>query len=77
VFSTSGAAISIQKRFSPVTGEEEITRSKIITEYMSVPPAKGIAVDGQPAKQVSVPFAAVRDCPGLNTSAALLPPADA
>ncbi|KAK4240092.1 ribosomal protein L11 methyltransferase [Achaetomium macrosporum] len=52
VFFTSGAAISIEKRFSPVTGEEEITRSKVIKEYMFVPPAKGIAVDGQPAKQL-------------------------
>ncbi|KAK3305188.1 S-adenosyl-L-methionine-dependent methyltransferase [Chaetomium strumarium] len=52
VFSTSGAAINIQRRFNPATGEEEITRSRVITEYMDVPPAKGIAVDGQPAKQL-------------------------
>jgi hypothetical protein len=52
VFFTSNAARNIEVRFDPVTGECEVIRGKIIREYMSVPPAMGIAVPGQPVKQV-------------------------
>lgn len=53
VFFTSGAARNIDVRFDPVTGECKVVRTKVIEEYMSVPPAMGIAVPGQPVKQVS------------------------
>ena len=52
VFMTSGAARKIELKFSPVTGELEVERSKVITEYLNVAPAKGIAVADQPAKQL-------------------------
>ena len=53
VFFTSNAARNIEVRDDPVTGECEVIRGKMIREYMSVPPAMGIAVPGQPVKQVS------------------------
>ncbi|KAK3291542.1 S-adenosyl-L-methionine-dependent methyltransferase [Chaetomium fimeti] len=52
VFFTSNATRSIEVGYSPVTGECEIVRGKLIKEYMSVPPAVGIAIPGQPVKQV-------------------------
>ncbi|AEO61384.1 hypothetical protein MYCTH_2311484, partial [Thermothelomyces thermophilus ATCC 42464] len=52
VFFTSNATRNIEVRFDPVTGESEIVRGKIVREYMSVPPSLGIAVPGQPEKQV-------------------------
>ena len=54
VFSTSGAATSLDVRYDPVTGDRQVVRGKVIREYMSVPPAMGIAVPGQPVKQVRV-----------------------
>ncbi|KAK4120101.1 S-adenosyl-L-methionine-dependent methyltransferase [Parathielavia appendiculata] len=41
----------LAKGYNPTTGDEEIVRGKVIKEYMSVPPAMGIAVPGQPEKQ--------------------------
>ncbi|KAL2145609.1 hypothetical protein VTI28DRAFT_6667 [Corynascus sepedonium] len=52
VFFTSNAARNIEVRFDPVTGDLEVIRGKIIREYMSVPPTLGIAVPGQPEKQL-------------------------
>lgn len=52
VFFTSNATRNIELGFNPSTGECEVVRSKVIKEYMSVPPAMGIAVLGQPEKQV-------------------------
>ncbi|KAH6842318.1 S-adenosyl-L-methionine-dependent methyltransferase [Chaetomium sp. MPI-CAGE-AT-0009] len=52
VFVTSNASRNVEVTYSPVTGECEITRSRIIKEYMSVPPAVGIAIPGQPVKQI-------------------------
>jgi hypothetical protein len=53
VFFTSGAARNIEVNFNPVTGECEVVRSKVVKEYMSVPPAMGIAVPSQSVKSVS------------------------
>ncbi|KAK0644087.1 S-adenosyl-L-methionine-dependent methyltransferase [Cercophora newfieldiana] len=52
VFFTSNAAKSITIDFDPETGEQRVVRSKVITEYMSVAPAKGVAHIGQPKKQI-------------------------
>jgi hypothetical protein len=51
-FVTSNASRHLEVRNNPETGELEIIRGKIIREYMSVPPYKGVAVPGQPQKQV-------------------------
>ena len=53
VFFTSGASKNIEVRFDPATGDRVVERTLVIKEYMDVPPALGIAVPGQPAKQVS------------------------
>jgi hypothetical protein len=53
VFFTSNAAKNITIDFDSETGETRLVRSKIITEYLFVKPAKGIAIAGQPEKQVS------------------------
>ncbi|GAB1319722.1 S-adenosyl-L-methionine-dependent methyltransferase [Madurella fahalii] len=52
VFFTSGASRNVELQPNPVTGELEVVRTKIIKDYMYVPPAMGIAVAGQPVKQV-------------------------
>jgi hypothetical protein len=52
VFFTSNAAKSLTIDFDPETGEKRVVLSKLITEYMDVKPAKGIALQGQPAKQI-------------------------
>lgn len=54
VFFTSNASRQIDVRYDPATGECEVVRGKLIKEYMSVPPAMGIAIPGQPEKQVSL-----------------------
>ncbi|KAK4665371.1 hypothetical protein QC763_401280 [Podospora pseudopauciseta] len=51
VFFTSNATKSISISFDPATGEQVTTRSKVITEYLDVAPAKGIACPNQPVKQ--------------------------
>ncbi len=53
MFFTSGASRNIDLRYDPVTGDLVVERSLVIKEYMHVPPAMGIAVPGQPVKQVS------------------------
>ena len=53
VFFTSGASKNIQVRYDPATGEQVVERTLVIKEYMDVLPALGIAVPGQPEKQVS------------------------
>ncbi|KAK0744634.1 S-adenosyl-L-methionine-dependent methyltransferase [Apiosordaria backusii] len=52
VFFTCNPARSISISFDPVTGEQVTTRSKVITEYLDVAPAKGIACPNQPVKQI-------------------------
>ncbi|KAK4154060.1 ribosomal protein L11 methyltransferase [Chaetomidium leptoderma] len=52
VFFTSNATRNFNVGYSPVNGEYEVVRSKVITEYMSVLPAVGIALPGQPVKQI-------------------------
>ena len=52
VFFTSNATRSIEVGYDPATGECKVVRAKVIKEYLFVPPAMGIAVVGQPAKQV-------------------------
>jgi len=54
VFFTSGASRNIDVRYRPETGEMETDRTMVVRNYLSVPPAKGIAVPGQPQKQVGL-----------------------
>ncbi len=53
VFFTSGASKNIEVRYDPNTGDCVVERTLVIKDYMEVPPALGIAVPGQPEKQVS------------------------
>ncbi len=53
MFFTSGASKNIEVRFDPATGDRVVERTLVIRDYMDVPPALGIAVPGQPEKQVS------------------------
>ncbi|KAK4182451.1 S-adenosyl-L-methionine-dependent methyltransferase [Podospora australis] len=52
VFVTSNAAKSVSISFNPETGEQQVIRGRLVTEYLDVPPFKGIAVPGQPVKQM-------------------------
>lgn len=52
VFFTSKNTRSIEMNYDPATGEYEVSRGRMIREYMSVPPSLGIAIPGQPVKQV-------------------------
>ena len=52
-FFTSKAARNVEVRNNPETGEFEVLRSIVVREYMNVAPYKGVAVVGQPEKQVS------------------------
>ncbi|KAH6613630.1 S-adenosyl-L-methionine-dependent methyltransferase [Chaetomium sp. MPI-SDFR-AT-0129] len=52
VFFTSNASRIVEVSYNPMTGDQEIVRGKLVKEYMSVPPAKGIAIPGQPTKQL-------------------------
>ncbi|KAK1832017.1 ribosomal protein L11 methyltransferase [Podospora conica] len=52
VFFTSNASRNIEIKDNPVTGEFEVIRSKVITEYLHVAPYKGIATADQPEKQI-------------------------
>ena len=38
--------------YDPATGEYEVYRGRMIREYLSVAPSLGIAIPGQPVKQV-------------------------
>ncbi|KAK5653837.1 hypothetical protein OQA88_7997 [Cercophora sp. LCS_1] len=51
VFFTSNATRKIELGFNPETGDLEVSRSKVITTYLDVPPARGIACPGQPTLQ--------------------------
>ncbi|KAK4201382.1 S-adenosyl-L-methionine-dependent methyltransferase [Triangularia verruculosa] len=51
VFFTCNPSKSISISFDPATGEQVIKRSKVITEYLDVAPAQGIACPNQPVKQ--------------------------
>ncbi len=54
VFFTSNAARKIDVDFDRVeTGNAQVTLSKVIKDYLFVPPYKGWALPGQPRKQVS------------------------
>ena len=53
VFFTNNAARKIEIGFNRETGDMQVTRSKVITEYLSVAPYKGWALPNQPRKQVS------------------------
>ncbi|KAH8836550.1 hypothetical protein MCOR27_006286 [Pyricularia oryzae] len=50
VFLTSGAARDIKLTW--VDGELVVERARIVKDYMSIPPYRGLAIPGQPAKQV-------------------------
>ncbi|KAK0634101.1 S-adenosyl-L-methionine-dependent methyltransferase [Immersiella caudata] len=51
VFTTNNAARKIEIAFDK-DGNQRVTRSKVITKYLSVPPYKGWAVPGQPKMQL-------------------------
>ena len=53
---TNGASRNIEVKFNPETGDKEVILSRVVKEYLHVPPAKGIAVVGQPEPQASVTF---------------------
>lgn len=50
MFLTSGAARDIKLTW--VDGELVVERARIVKDYMSIPPYRGLAIPGQPAKQV-------------------------
>ncbi|KAK4213897.1 hypothetical protein QBC37DRAFT_343227 [Rhypophila decipiens] len=52
LFFTSDASRSVAQHYNQSTGEQETVRSVIVREYLNVPPAKGIALPGQPEKQL-------------------------
>jgi hypothetical protein len=49
---TPGNSRIIDIRYDPVTGDREVVRGLLVKQYLSVAPAKGIAENGQPEKQV-------------------------
>ncbi|KAL8397258.1 hypothetical protein RB594_004105 [Gaeumannomyces avenae] len=51
VFFTSNAAKNLELKFDEATGDLQVVRTKIIRDYLFVPPMKGIALPGQPVKQ--------------------------
>lgn len=55
VFITSDATSKIEVRRDPDSGRTTVTRSGVITQYLHVPPYRGVAHDGQPTWQVSPP----------------------
>ncbi|KAK3386036.1 S-adenosyl-L-methionine-dependent methyltransferase [Podospora didyma] len=52
VFFTSGASKNLDIRPNPETGEMEVVRTKVIKNYLFIPPVKGEAFRGQPRKQI-------------------------
>ena len=52
VFFTSNATRKIEIDFDRETGKTQVTRSKVIKDYLFVPPYKGWALPGQPRMQV-------------------------
>ncbi|TLD14624.1 hypothetical protein PspLS_11032 [Pyricularia sp. CBS 133598] len=50
VFLTSGAARDIKLTW--IEGELVVERARIVKDYMSIPPYRGLAIPGQPAKQI-------------------------
>ncbi|EAQ84431.1 hypothetical protein CHGG_08445 [Chaetomium globosum CBS 148.51] len=61
VFFTSKNTRSIEMNYDPATGEYEVSRGRMIREYMSVPPSLGIAIPGQPVKQVGMVMDAMEE----------------
>ncbi|KAH6608550.1 hypothetical protein Trco_001896 [Trichoderma cornu-damae] len=51
VFFTSTYSRNIEITFNPLTGDQEIIRSKVIREYLDVKPSKGVFVVGQETPQ--------------------------
>ncbi|RFU74956.1 hypothetical protein TARUN_7288 [Trichoderma arundinaceum] len=51
VFFTSNYSRNIDITFNPLTGDQEITHSKIIREYLHVKPHRGVFVVGQETRQ--------------------------
>ncbi|KAK3316966.1 S-adenosyl-L-methionine-dependent methyltransferase [Apodospora peruviana] len=52
VFFTSGASRNVDLRDNPQTGGLDVTRTKIIKDYLFVPPAMGVAHLDQPERQI-------------------------
>ncbi|KAJ4390307.1 hypothetical protein N0V85_007357 [Neurospora sp. IMI 360204] len=52
VFMTSGASRNVDLRYDGETGDLEVVRTKVIKNYLHVPPYKGIAIPGQPKRQL-------------------------
>lgn len=50
---TSGASRNVDLRYDGETGDLEVVRTKVIKNYLDIPPYKGIAIPGQPKRQVS------------------------
>ena len=48
---TSGASRNLELEY--VEGHLKVVRSKLVKNYLHVPPYKGIAIPGQPDRQVS------------------------
>ncbi|KAL2107955.1 hypothetical protein VUR80DRAFT_4450 [Thermomyces stellatus] len=52
VFITLDATSKIEVRRDPDSGRTTVTRSGVITQYLHVPPYRGVAHDGQPTWQL-------------------------
>ncbi|KAL0468109.1 S-adenosyl-L-methionine-dependent methyltransferase [Neurospora intermedia] len=52
VFMTSGASRNVDLRYDGETGDLEVVRTKVIKNYLHVPPYKGIAIPGQSKRQL-------------------------
>jgi hypothetical protein len=50
---TSTYSRTVEVTFDPQTGDQIITRSKSIREYLHVKPSKGVFIVGQETRQVS------------------------
>ena len=49
---TNNASRHIEIDYDPATSERRVVMSRLVKDYLHVPPAKGIAIPGQPAAQV-------------------------
>jgi len=49
---TNNASRNIEIAFDPETGDTKVIRTKVIKDYLSIPPFMGWALPNQPRKQV-------------------------
>ncbi|KAK1773796.1 S-adenosyl-L-methionine-dependent methyltransferase [Copromyces sp. CBS 386.78] len=52
VFMTSGASRNVDLRYDGETGDLEVVRTRVVKDYLHVPPYRGIAIPGQPKRQL-------------------------